>query len=385
MRVAIDYTAALHQGAGIGRYVRELVRGLARLDGENEYVICWARDAGGPPPAEDVPPRSRLVRLPLTERMLIWLWYRLRIPLWAELLTGPVDVFHSPDFTLPPLRRAQGVLTVHDLSFVRVPECADPAQRRYLTAAVPRSARRADIVLADSQNTRHDLLDLFDLPEHKVAVVYPGVDSRFRPVQDKETRLRVRDRYGLTGPFILALGTLEPRKNLDRLIRAYAHLWIDGPDEATVPPLAFSGDVGWLMDGVFRLVDDLEIGQHTRFLGYVPDKDLPALLSMATCLVYPSLYEGFGLPVLEALACGTPVVTSNVSSLPEVAGDVAVYCDPHDVADIARAIHRVLDDETLRRLLSNRGPEQARHFSWDEAARRVLSVYRQAAKEINHD
>lgn len=377
MRIAVDYTAALHQGAGIGRYVRELVRALARLDGENEYVICWARDAGDPPPVEDVPLRSRLVRFPLTERMLIWLWHRLQIPLWAELFTGPLDLFHSPDFTLPPLRGANGVLTVHDLSFLRVPECADPAQRRYLTAVVPRSARRADAVLADSQNTRHDLVDLFGLPESKVTVVYPGVDSRFRQVKDGEMRRRVRDRYSLTGPFILALGTLEPRKNLDRLLRAYARLPREAPGGATVPPLAFSGDVGWLVDSAFRLVDELELSQQIRFLGYVPDEDLPTLLSMATCLVYPSLYEGFGLPVLEALACGTPVVTSNVSSLPEVASDAAVYCDPRDVADIARAIHRVLADKTLRRSLSGRGTEQARKFSWDEAARRVLDVYRE--------
>ena len=376
MRIAIDYTAALHQGAGIGRYTRELVRALARLDRENEYVLCWARDAGDPPPPEDVPVRSVLRRWPLTERTLIWLWHRLRIPLWAELLTGSVDIFHSPDFTLPPLLRAKGVLTIHDLSFLRVPECADPGQRRYLSATVPRSACRADALLADSENTRRDMVELLGLPPHKITVVYPGVDPRFRPANDDHESERVRGRYGLSGPFILALGTLEPRKNLARLLQAYAGLRAEAQAGELIPPLAFSGAVGWLVDEVFHLVDALGLHDDVLFLGYVPDEDLPVLLRMASCLVYPSLYEGFGLPVLEALACGTPVVTSRVSSLPEVAGDVAVYCDPRSTADIAQAMRQVLAGEELRQSLSRRGPQQAGRFTWDEAARRVLDVYR---------
>jgi len=376
MRIAIDYTSALHQGAGIGRYTRELVRALARVDRENEYVLCWAKDAGDRPPPEDVPAHSTLCRWPLTERTLIWLWHRLRIPLWADLFTGSVDIFHSPDFTLPPLRRAKGVLTVHDLSFLRVPECADPAQRRYLTATVPRSARRADALLADSENTRRDMVELLGLPPHKITVVYPGVDPRFRPAGDDSDHERVRDRYGLSGPFMLALGTLEPRKNLVRLLKAYASLRAGVQAGEAIPPLAFSGAVGWLVDEVFHLVDDLGLHDDVLFLGYVPDEDLPVLLRMAACLVYPSLYEGFGLPVLEALACGTPVVTSNVSSLPEVAGDAALYCDPHRVADIALAMQQVLANAELRRSLAGRGPQQAGRFTWDEAARRVLAVYR---------
>jgi len=378
MRIAIDYTAALRQGAGIGRYVRELVRALARLDRENEYVICWARDAGSRPPApRDVPVRSTLRRWPLTERMLIWMWHRLGIPLWAELLSGRIDLFHSPDFTLPPLWRAKGVLTIHDLSYERVPECADPAQRRYLRTAVPRSVHRADALLADSENTRRDLMELYDVPADKVTVVYPGVDPRFRPLADPAALERARERYGLGGPFLLALGTLEPRKNVARLLRAYAALRAE--DDLILPPLAFSGAVGWMMEGIFRLVDDLRLGDEVIFLGYVPDEDLPALLNLATALVYPSLYEGFGLPVLEALACGTPVVTSRVSSLPEVAGEVAAYCDPRDVTDIARAIRWLLMDEAVRERLSQRGPAQAGKFSWDEAARRVLQVYKAVA------
>ncbi len=377
MRIAIDYTAALHQGAGIGRYTRELVRALARLDHENEYVVCWARDAGDDPPAtEDVPEYTALRRWPLTERTLIWVWHRLRIPLWAELLTGSVDLFHSPDFTLPPLRRAKGVLTIHDLSFLRVPECADPAQRRYLSATVPRSARRADALLADSENTRRDIVELLGLPPHKITVVYPGVDPRFQPARDDGEGERVMNRYGLSGPFILALGTLEPRKNLTRLLKAYAGLRAEAQAGEVIPPLAFSGAVGWLVDEVFHLVDDLGLHDDVLFLGYAPDEDLPVLLRRASCLVYPSLYEGFGLPVLEALACGTPVVTSHVSSLPEVAGDVAVYCDPHSAADIARAMRQVLASAELRQSLAQQGPPQAGQFTWDEAARRVLAVYR---------
>jgi glycosyltransferase involved in cell wall biosynthesis len=387
MRIGIDYTAAVRQGAGIGRYTRQLVQALLELDTQNEYVLlAAAADSGlsreatlGRPDGFDglaldgvSPGRVRTVPLPVSERLLTILWHRLRLPLWVEWATGALDVFHSPDFVLPPVRRARTVLTVHDLSFVRVPECADPGLRSYLQHVVPASARRADIVLADSECTKADVVELLGVDVSRVVVVYPGVESRFQRVQDQHTLDAVRQRYNLPDRFALGLGTLQPRKNLGRLIEAYAGMR-EGLGSGL--HLVIAGGAGWMYEGVFRRVAELGLQNLVSFPGYIADEDLPALYSLADLFVFPSLYEGFGLPVLEAMACGTPVVTSAVSSLPEVAGDAALLVDPLDTQALAEAMRRVMDDAKLRSEMVQKGLDQARRFTWSGSARQLLETY----------
>ncbi|MCL5264947.1 MAG: glycosyltransferase family 4 protein [Chloroflexi bacterium] len=380
MRIGIDYTAAVNQGAGIGRYVRGLVGSLASLDHSNEYVLFYSyRQQKKPKLVLAERPNFRERALPVSDKFLAILWHRLGIPLPVDLLTGQVDVFHSPDFVLPPVRRASKVLTVHDLSYLLFPECADEGLRSYLERAVPSSIARADIITADSINTRKDLICLLDAPPERVEVVYGGVEERFKPLNGNGDALpATRRKYGLNYPFVLSVGVIEPRKNLARLLQAYALLRLRPDFEHK---LVIAGAKGWLCDDLFRMVQELRLSKDVVFLGHVSDADLVALYNLADVFAYPSLYEGFGFPVLEAMACGTPVVSSNSSSLPEVVGDAGLMVPPEDVEAIAGAIERMLSDSQLARDSRAKGLERAKGFTWHRAAERIMAVYNRAIEE----
>jgi glycosyltransferase involved in cell wall biosynthesis len=378
LRIGIDYTAAVHQRAGIGRYTRGIVSALAGQSTEDTFVLVVAGDG-----AEDVPPQQRsraqalgpnfrVRQLPLSRRFWTIVWQRLRVPLPVDVLVGAMDVFHSPDYVLPPVRRGRKLVTIHDLSFLRNPEGAEPSLRRYLSEVVPRSARRADLILADSESTRQDVVELLGVAPEGVDVVYPGVDRPFGPIEDREVLEGVKELYGLRYPFVLTVGTLEPRKNLAVLLEAYALL-----RERHSPPhkLVIAGGKGWLYEGIFRCVEELSLTEEVVFLGYVPEEHLPALYNLADVLAFPSVYEGFGLPPLEAMACGTPVVTSDRSSLPEVVGEAGLMVPADDHEALAEAIGRVLDDAALREDLVRRGLSRAAMFSWEATGQKLLSVY----------
>jgi glycosyltransferase involved in cell wall biosynthesis len=370
-RIGIDYTSAVRQGAGIGRYTRGLVGALAELDRQNSYVLY---SAGRDPRHTTWPSNFRVRQFPLRDRHLAILWQRLRLPVPVEIFTGRIDILHSPDFVLPPTLSARTVLTVHDLSFMRCPSCSSPALLSYLMRAVPRSVQRADVLLADSENTRQDLLELLDVAEDRIYVVYAGVEDRFVRQGTAELE-RVLMRYKIEHPFILGLGTLQPRKNFGRLIRAYDHL-----RQHHVPhQLVIGGGRGWLDGDIYEAIDTLGLRGLVRLIGFVDDDDLPALYSAAEVFAFPSLYEGFGIPVLEAMGCGTPVVTSSVSSLPEVAGDAALCVWPEDVEALANALWRVIDDSALRNELRKRGFEQVKRFTWPMAADTLLHIYARVA------
>lgn len=374
MDIAIDYTPAVLQGAGIGRYTRELVRALLPLlDPTDRVTLLYPRERGRFEPTVAWPASVRIRRLPLPDRWQTVLWHRLRVPLPVEWLTGPFDLFHAPNFLLPPVRRGRTIVTVHDLAFLVHPEYAYPALQRFLTAAVPRALARADHILADSEATRGDAIRLFGLSPERISVVGAGVEPRFRPL-DRAALQEVADRYGLSDvPFVLTVGTLEPRKNLDGLIRGFAlaRRLADFPHHLVVV-----GGKGWLYEKIFAEVERSRVGDVVHFLGFVPDTDLPALYNLADLFAYPSHYEGFGLPVLEALACGTPVLCTATSSLPEIAGDAAWLIPPGDDEALATALARLLSDADLRRELGRRGPPHAAAWTWDKPAARLLAVYR---------
>jgi glycosyltransferase involved in cell wall biosynthesis len=399
VRIAIDYTPAVRQGAGIGRLTRDLVRAVLALESANEYVlfvagrvsaVCRAeavKGFSGRDPSESLrttghvfadvkgsPAASsaRLVDTLLPERWLTAAWHRLRLPLPVESFVGHCDLFHSTDFVLPPTRSARGLVTVHDLTFLRYPECAHPALRAYLSAAVPRSLARAAHVLADSQATRNDLMELLGVAGERISVLYGGVSPHYRPDGDVQADLAVRRRQGLDRPYILSVGTLEPRKNYARLLQAFARL----RQELALPHLlGIAGGRGWLYDEIFAQVERLELADAVRFLGFVADGDLPALYRGADVFVFPSLYEGFGFPPLEAMACGCPVVCSSASSLPEVVGDAALLINPLDQDSLADGLRLALSDRELRKHLVTAGQRQAARFDWTRAARQLLDVY----------
>jgi glycosyltransferase involved in cell wall biosynthesis len=372
VRVAIDYTSAVRQGAGIGRYTRGLVGALADIGCDDQYVLFCA---GGRPSRAAWPPNFRVRCSAIPSRWLNAAWNRLGIPLHAEVLTGNCDLFHSPDFVLPPLRAARGIVTVHDLSFMRLPSCADPALRAFLERSVPRAVGAARLVLADSWNTRKDLIDLLQVHPDKVTVVAAGVDKIFSPVTDSDRLDQARTRYRLPDRFLISVGTLEPRKNYARLISAFARM----RKQTGLPhQLVIVGRPGWLFDEIHERVRVEGMGEYVHFLGFVPDVDLAALYTLADLMVFPSLYEGFGIPPLEAMACGTPVVSSDNSSLPESVGTAALTVNAEDTEGISDAIGQVLCDDNFRARLIELGRTRAAQFTWHSAARGLLAAYRQA-------
>jgi glycosyltransferase involved in cell wall biosynthesis len=286
------------------------------------------------------------------------------------MFLGAVDVFYSPDFLLPPTLARRKLVTIHDLSYVRVPECFPAPLLNYLNRAVPRSVACADLILADAASTQRDLIDVYRVPLEKIRVLYSGVDPRFCPNVMEDARARVRE---LTRgkPYILSVSTIQPRKNYARLIEAFARI-ANSQFLIRDLQLVIAGGRGWMYEEIFQTVERLNLRERVIFPEFFADDDLPALYAGATLFVYPSLYEGFGLPVAEAMACGVPVVCSNASSLPEVAGDAALYFDPRDVDAMADALHRALTDDALRADLRACGFVQIKQFSWEKAARELM-------------
>jgi glycosyltransferase involved in cell wall biosynthesis len=380
-RIGIDVTAALAQGGGIGRYTRELIRAVVATESPFHFRLFSARAPAQLPVPNPLPQAAHVVyrAAPLPERWLYRLWYRLRLPLPVQLITGQLDLFHSPDFVLPPVYgRIPTVLTVHDLSFIHYPHTFPDVLVNYLNRVVPWSVGRATHILADSEATRQDLVDLWQVPAEKVTVLYSGVNPSFRPA-DEEMVTAVRRRYRLDDvPYLLSVGTVQPRKNYQMLIRAFAAVAARWPHT-----LAIAGSKGWLYDDMLAEIERQNLTGRVRFIGFVADADLPALYTGADLFLFPSLYEGFGLPLLEAMACGLPVIASDASCLPEVVVDrergmeTAVLLSPHSPRLWSQAIHQLLDNAPERERLSQLGRQQAAQFTWQRAARQLVGLYQQ--------
>jgi len=306
------------------------------------------------------------------------LWTHLRLS-W-EMQRRPPDVLFVPSHVVPLIHPRRTVVTVHDLGYQYYPEAHTLFQNLYLRWSTRHNARAASRILADSEATRQDLIRYYDVPETKIAVVYPGRDESLSAVHDPEILAATRARYGLAPDYLLYVGTLHPRKNLVRLIQAFAAVLETAPEGLQ---LVLAGQKGWLTDDILAQVRKLGLEDRVILTGYVPDEDLPALLSGALAFAYPSLYEGFGFPVLEAMACGTPVVCSSVSSLPEVAGDAALLVDPLHVEALAGALARPTTGAALRQDLVARGFTQIEQFSWQRCAEETLQVLEDVGRGLD--
>jgi glycosyltransferase involved in cell wall biosynthesis len=380
MRILFDISPAVHRHAGLGRYAFELLRALLHFDRDNDYHAFYNHVGAGEhvePPLDRLPAHS--LGLPAKPWRICVLLAQLSHTGMDRWLPA-CDVFHATEHLLPPLKRAGSVFTVHDLIFLHFPEYHLPINRWYLTLMLPRFLLGADALIAVSENTKRDVVELMHIPPEKISVIYEGVSPAFRPFENSAERERVREKYKLPNRYLLSLGTIEPRKNLVTLLDAYHLLLARGQ---TVPHLVLAGRKGWLFGPVLARVRELGLDERVHFTGWIDEQDAPAIMSAAAAFVYPSLYEGFGLPPLEAMACGTPVICSNASSLPEVVGDGGLLVEPRDVGALADAIARVLGDEGLRAQLRMRGLAQAQRFSWEQTARETMAVYQSvAAKRV---
>ena len=357
--------AASYRSAGINWYIFNLLQHLPEVDLEIDYTVFMSERY-----YEGVPgSRLQVSRLPTHRPPVRILWEQLIQP-WA-LRRAEVDLIHGPAFVGPLVSACPSLVTIHDLSFLLYPQGFRALNRFYLQTFTRYSVRQAKRVIAVSESTKRDLVRTYDLPPSKIDVIYNGMDASFRPLSAEHVEA-FREERNLPRRFILFVGTLEPRKNVARLVEAYARL------PAERPPLLLIGGKGWLYDEIFDRVEALNLSRQVRFVGYVPAQDLPWWYNAADLFVYPSLYEGFGLPPLEAMACGTPVVTTTASSLPEVVGDAALLVEPTDVDALAEAMSRALTDEPLREQMRETGLAQARNFSWRSTAQHTADSYRRA-------
>jgi glycosyltransferase involved in cell wall biosynthesis len=352
--------------SGTGRYTTELITALAAIEDELELIVAWPAELA----ALIAGTRTKVIHRsaqPLS-RLFFDQWQ-----IRASIARHRVQVVHYPANVGPLLPLPRLVLTVHDCTFLRHPEWFPWNRAMYYRAAVRRSACRAARVIADSQATAEDLMEWLGLPEDRIDVVPLGVDPGFRPA-DATTQGAIRSLYGLPASYFLYVGTIEPRKNIAGLIDAWSATACAHPCD-----LVIAGRRGWKMDAVDAAVDRSPHRARIHFTGFVPQENLPALVSAARGFVWPSFFEGFGLPPLEAMACGVPVITSNTSSLPEVVGNAALTVDPADTSALAGAILRLATDDTLAVNLREKGFARAIEFTWAVTARQTLESYRKAA------
>jgi glycosyltransferase involved in cell wall biosynthesis len=378
MKIVVDGFPLRVRSAGIGRYTTELLRHCTRLGREHEWYISDLHVPFLQSPAGPVPPdgdfdgfvRRQVGRTPLAWKVTPFVVRQALVRRHVKALGA--GLFFGPNYFGVFDDSFRTVITVHDLVYQRFPQDTDPFMLRHLTRALERDAGRAAAILADSEATRRDVIELLGVPAAKVHTVLCGVGEAFRPADDPAVRERARRLYGLPERFLLFVGTVEPRKNLVRLVTAFDAL-------AAAPSfrhgLVIVGGKGWKDRAIRAALGESRAVSRIVLTGHVPGADLPVLYSLADALVIPSLYEGFGLPVLEAMACGTAVVTSNVSSLPEVAGGAAVLVDPTSAEDIARGMRSAIEDDSLREDLRRRGLARAKEFTWERAARRCLDIF----------
>lgn len=366
MRIGIDARLVYYSRAGIGQYILGLLRGMTQILGakprDEIHVLKSRKDKNFPlnGSAFSIHPLWTPSHHPLEQ----WI-----LPL--EITSLGLDLLHSPDF-IPPFRRnCKSVITIHDLAFLLYPHFLTAESARYY-GQIDQAVRKTDHIIAVSLATKNDAVRLLGVPEKKITVIYEAANPLFTPASEPVPASILQEKFGLDQPYLLFVSTIEPRKNLSTLLRAFRKL---KNEYRTDVLLAVAGEKGWLYQEVFDLTQELGLAHDVRYLGRVAEEDLKILYQGAELFVHPALYEGFGLPPLEAMACGTPTVVANVSSLPEVVGDAALLVDPWDVDSWVVAIWRVLTDSTLRRELSGKGSKRAFLFSWEKAAQETLKVY----------
>ncbi|MBV7329622.1 glycosyltransferase family 4 protein [Chloroflexi bacterium TSY] len=379
LNVVLDMGPAVHQNEGLSRYANRLATHLSQSQSKRLNLTLFYNEHSGhtlPAHLQKLPTRtiklgqyrwrfgalaSHYLRLRLLEKIIA--------PAKAGYSSHPAYIYHATEHLLPSLSTPT-VLTIHDLIFERYPKHHTRKNVLFLKFAVPLFVKAAQQIIAVSEHTKRDLIQLYRTPEHKVDVIYEGLDDEFSPANPNDVET-IRDRYSPNRPYLLMVGSLNPRKNHAASMKALARLKARGYSHR----LVIAGGSGWMFESVRQLVDRLQLENDVAFVGYVPESELPALYTGADCVLVPSIYEGFGFSVLEAMACGTPVVCSNVSSLPELAKDAALVVSPNDIDAITNAIYQILSQPNVAANLKATGIERAARFRWETCAAQTVELY----------
>ena len=372
MQVGFDGTPLMGQRAGIGNYTANLLAALLRHNPTANYYLysnCPLRSLE--------PALQRAIQVPGYFPHSRWLWMQFILPRLIER-TQP-DVCHYTNASAPWRQTRPFVLTIHDASLFLYRQYHPWSRLLAIRALLPSLARRAAAIITVSEHARADLARTLALPADKIQVIYEAPPPDFAPVTDSQYLARLRQRYNLPEKYLFYLGTLEPRKNLNRLIEAVRRLHRHG----CCVPLVLAGPHGWRMDSFDQEIDRLTAESVVQYLGYIPAEDLPGLYTLATVFAFPSLYEGFGLPPLEAMVCGTPVLTSQGSAMAEVGGEAVYLVNPYDIEELTQGLHHLLTDAPLREELSQRGKQHVRQFSWEQAAKETMAVYQQVLQSTS--
>lgn len=369
LRVALDARELPLGPSGDRTYLLNLLREFAVLAPQDTFLLCYQMK-GEDGLEGKKPSNAKIYFLPARPG---WLWTPWA---WPRFLRRAKAHLAHAQHIVPPLAPCPTIVTIHDVSFLRYPEWFPARSVRIMRRLIPFSARRATHIITGSQHAAQEIAALCHVPQHKISVIYYGVGAQFSPQNRAEAREKMAVRYGLRQPFLLAVGLIQPRKNLSRLLQAFALIKDKYPELC----LAIVGRAAWGWEELQKQLASLGLAQRIVLLGAVPDADLPDVYRAAEMLVYPSLYEGFGLPPLEAMACGTPVVASNTTSLPEVVGEAGVLVDPYEPEAIAEGIIKLLEDRSLATQLAQKGLARAQQFSWRRCAQQHLEIYQRLAK-----
>lgn len=373
MRIGIDASSILPARTGVGNYTLYLIKTLLRIDKNNHYVI-YMNSYSQPMPDISFLKQDNVTikRYHIVGPMLLQSWRFINFPP-IDFFTGTVDVFHSPTGVVIPQIKGKRVLTLHDLYFMEHPEDTDSLGGKYLRQTVPVKVHKAEHLIAVSHATKSDIIKHLNVPAEKITVIYEGVDFlRFRIITNASRLNLIRQEYCLPQQFILTVATLEPRKNIEGLLFAYRRLKeiVYNP-----PKLVIVGRQGWKSDTIHDTLQELALHRDVILTGYVSDEHLPLIYNNALMFVYPSFHEGFGLPVLEAMACGLPVLTSDTSALKEIVGDAAITVDPRNYYELAERMKEIITSHKMRSQLKDRALNHVRNFSWESCARKTLNVY----------
>lgn len=396
MKIGIDISRYIDKSGGVGIYAANLLNFLLKLDTDNEYLgytffyDCFPDGWNSEKEAgifadyyrsPNIYTNFKINALKWRTAKLKKIWQKSSIEKQEYILGNP-DVIHSTAYVVPELLNAKLVVTVHDLSFLLFPDLHTEENRRLLMQNLIYVNSRPAMVICDSEQTKIDLIKFFHVPEERIEVVYLGVDHIFSDPITEENRQKVLEKYEISGfDYLLSVSTIEPRKNFERIINVFSEMIKN--EKYSNLHLVCAGGAGWKNEKIYELVRRNNLEDRVKFIGFVDERDLPSIYNGARLFLYPSLYEGFGLPVLEAMSSKVPVITSNTSSLPEVAGDAAVMVNPYNEKDIYNAVENVLNNENLRKQLITEGTQRANLFTWENTAQKTLEVYYKVFSENN--